>query len=212
MPVINPKTGKEFRWANGPKPTTRARWSKKTMFGGEVKGSIRAIAHLDQMDHRAHNRFNSQVVVIQSAFNSTIAASEGTHDYDLVYDLYIPGVSWWTQQRFFRRNGFWCWYRPTTPGLWSNHVHGICMVPYKGDPSKAIANHGYKVGKYIDGGFSTAGRIYTSSQVHDYVNHAYGLKDRHTPGSDHSWFPADLHDHIFKLNDYIAHRRAIQEG
>lgn len=211
MPVINPRTGQEFRWASKPKPTTRARWHKQTMYGGRVKGSIRAIAHLDRLNNLARHKYNQELVVIQSAFNSTIAASAGTHDYDMCYDVYIPGVGWWETQRFLRRNGFFCWYRPTTPGLWSNHVHGFSMPHWTGsDPSAAFAQHGFKVGVYIDGGISLYGHKVATSQVDDQIDHAFGLKDQHVPGSDHSWFPLDPAATIFDLSAYVARRAAIQ--
>lgn len=211
MPVINPKTGKEFRWARHRwTPRTRARWHKKTMYGQPVVGSIRAIAHLDWMNRRAIAIFGVGIVVIQSAYNDTVAASAGTHNLDLVYDLHIPGVPYWRQQRFFRAHGFECWYRPTTPGLWLNHIHGWCMVPWSGDPSMAFADRGYKVGVYIDGGWSTYGRRLTSSQVADQMAHAFGLKDQHTPGSDRSWYPSNPRDRVFDLHRYVVRRTRVQ--
>lgn len=211
MPVINPATGHEFLWAKHHwTPQTPAHWHKPTLYGGVVKGSVRAIAHLDWMNRRAKAVFGVEIEVLQSAENSTIPASKGTHDYDLVFDLWIPGVDPWRQQRFFRAHGFWCWYRPNTPGLWRSHIHGICMVPYTGDPSKAFADHGFKVGVYIDGGWSLYGRSVTSSQVHDQVVHAFGLKDAHTAGSDHSWYPTDPRARIFDLHAYIVRRTRHQ--
>lgn len=211
MAVINPATGREFRWAKKRwKPTTRARWHKKTIYGQPVIGSVRAIAHLDWMNRRAKAVFGPGhgVEVIQSAFHTGVEASKGTHDYDLVYDLYIPGVGWWRQQRFFRNHGFWCWYRHRP--LFGNHVHGICMVHYdRLDPSATFAKHGFKVGVYIDGGISTGGRR-ASSQIDDYVHRAFGLKDQHTPGSDRSWRPHDIHAKIFNLNAYIDRRKKAQ--
>ena len=43
-----------------------------------------------------------------------------------------------------------------------------------------------------------------SSQLTDYYNHAFGLKDQHTTNSDHSWFAADIEATIFDLDRYIA--------
>lgn len=211
MPVINPKTGKEFRWANNPKPTTMARWHKKTMYGGEVKGTIRHIAHLDRMNNLAKARYGEEVVVIQSAWNTTIRASAGTHDKDMTADLMIPNVSWWEQQRFFRRNGFGCWYRQTTPGLWSNHIHGFTLPHVVGtNVSDDWFAHGYKVGIYVDGGISVNGRTMTSSQIQDYYNHAFGLKDQHAKGSDHSWFPPSIEATIFDYGAYRKRHAALQ--
>ena len=208
MAVINPKTGKEFRWERDNWTAhTRALWDHPTMYGGQVKGSVRAIAHIDWMNRRSIAVFGHGHEVIQSAFNDTISASAGTHDHDLVYDLHIPGIDYWRQQRFYRAHGFECWYRPTC-SMWLNHVHGFCMVPFTGDPSKAFVERGFKVGVYIDGGWSTYGRLVTSSQAHDYAAHAFGLKGEHTPGTDQSWFPND--PRIFDLHAYVDRRRRVQ--
>ena len=211
MTVINPATGKEFRWARHRwTPRTRARWHKKTMDGKPVIGSVAAIACLDHMNRRAKAIYGREIEVLQSAYNNTVPASQGTHDLDMVYDLCIPGVGWWEQQRFYRAHGFWGWYRPTTPGLWNNHYHGFVARSWSGDPSKMFEQHGFKVGVYIDGGWSTSGRLEATSQVADFVAHAFGLKDEHTPGSDHSWFPSDLRGSIFDLNAYITRRIRVQ--
>jgi hypothetical protein len=181
------------------------------MYGGTVKGSIRHIAHLDRLNNLSKRRFGREIVVIQSAFSTGVEASKGTHDYDMVADLYIPGVNWWAQQRFFRRNGFACWYRPTTPGLWSNHIHGFTLPHHLGRArNNDFIQRGFKVGVYIDGGVSLFGRKITSSQLHDYFAEAFGLKDRHTPGSDKSWFPDDKEATVFDLGAYVRRRARIQ--
>jgi hypothetical protein len=209
MTVINPATGKEFRWArNKWTPRTRARWHKKTVDGHPVIGTVRDIAHLDWMNRRAIATFGHGLTVLQSAFHTGVKASEGTHDFGAVYDLWIPGVDPWRQQQFFRAHGFWCWYRH--PPLFGVHIHGICMVPYSGDPSKAFANHGFKVGVYIDGGWSLYGRKVASSQVEDYVDRAFALADQHFPNSDRSWHPGDLHATLFDLHAYVQRRARHQ--
>lgn len=209
MAVINPRTGKEFRWARGKwKPTTRARWHKKTINGHPVVGSVRAIAHLDWMNRRAIKIFGHGIEVIQSAYNTGVRASAGTHDFDMVYDLYIPGVGWWRQQLFFRNHGFWCWYRHAP--LFGNHIHGFCMVHYdRLSPSEAFERHGFKVGVYIDGGYST-GKRRASSQVEDYIHKAFGLAEQHETGIDTSARPHDIHAKIFDLNAYIDRRKKVQ--
>lgn len=212
MTVINPKTGREFVWRrNKWTPRTRARWHKKTMYGKPVIGSVRAIAHLDWMNKRAKAIFGTELVVIQSAYNTSVAASAGTHDEDLVFDLYIPGVDWWRQQRFFRNHGFWCWYRHAP--LFGNHIHGICMVPHVAgfSWSEAPARRGFKVGVYVDGGYSTRGGRVTSSQIEDYADlDAFGLYNQHTRNSDRSYKPRNLNGTIFHLNDYISRRKRVQ--
>jgi hypothetical protein len=180
------------------------------MYGHPVIGSVRAIAHLDWMNKRAKAIFGKEIVVIQSAYNTSVAASAGTHNEDLVYDLYIPGVGWWRQQRFFRNHGFWCWYRHRP--LFGNHIHGICMVPRaKGVSwSQSVRKRGFKVGIYVDGGYSTRGYRMTSSQIDDYVRRAFGLSGQHATGSDRSWRPAKINQRMFKLTDYINRRKRVQ--
>lgn len=216
MPVINLKTGREFEWAKSrPSATTKARWHKKSMYGKTVYGSVRHIAHLDRLNNLSTARFGKGIVIIQPAYSSTVAASAGTHDYDACVDLYIPGISWWTQQRFFRAYGLGCWYRPTS-SKWSNHIHGFTLPPHSGTGwSNDFAEHGFKVGKYVDGGWSTYGRLVTSSQINDYAIRAFGLANQHRAGSDRSWHPSThrkggIQSTIFNLNAYIERRKARQ--
>lgn len=209
MVVINPRTGKEFDWSTNPKPTTMAKWSRKTIHGKVVKGSIRHIAHLDQLNNSSKYKFGKSIEIIQSAWNTTIEASAGTHDKDMTVDLYIPGVSWWTQQAFFRARGLGCWYRPTS-SKWSNHIHGFTLPEGSGDVSDDWANRNFKVGIYVDGGWSTEGKLVTSSQIKDYYYEAFGLSGQHKPGSDKSWFPDDKKATVFDLNAYIAKRKKYQ--
>lgn len=209
MAVINPKTGKEFVWKNPPTAQTRAHWDKKTVTGHVVQGSVRHIAHLDRLDNLSQARFHQPVRVYQSAYSTGVPASAGTHDYDMVADLYIPNVDWWAQQRFFRRNGFACWYRHAP--LFMNHIHGFTLCHHSGsDYNDDWAAGGFKVGLYIDGGVSTHGRKITSSQRDDYQHHAFGLAGMHTPNSDKSWFPANIEDTVFDLHGYIERHKRLQ--
>jgi hypothetical protein len=216
MVVINPSTGREFHWASNPPQTTKARWTKKTMYGQTVTGSIRHIAHLDRLNALSVYHYKVGIEIIQPAFNSSVPASKGTHDFDMCVDLHIPGISWWTQQAFFRRYGLGCWYRPTSTRYgWSNHIHGFTLPEGKGDVNDDWYNRHFKVGIYVDGGFSTTGHLVTSSQIHDYYIRAFGLKDMHNPGSDKSWHPAKdmpggVKATVFDFNAYKAKRQKIQ--
>ena len=204
--------GKPIDWTKPPKPTDRVMWSERDWQGDKVIGSLRSIAHLDRLDALAKGRgWKSGIVIIQPPYNTGVLASAGTHDYDACSDLYIPGASWWDQQRFLRANGFACWYRH--PPKFGNHIHGFTLPPREG---KSISDdfkvHGFKVGKYVDGGYSTYGRLVTSSQISDYYARAFGLSNMHTPGSDKSWHPAThlkggVASTIFDLDAYIARRR-----
>lgn len=209
MPVLT-GNGRPINWAKPPRPTTKVRWSKKDSSGRLVTGSLRTIAHLDRLNNLALKRFGVEIIIIQPPFNTTVRASAGTHDYDCCVDLYIPGVSWWTQQKFFRANGLACWYRH--PPSFGNHIHGFTLPEREG---RSISDDwqvaGYKVGIYVDGGYSTRGGLVTSSQISDYYNHAFGLSGQHTPNSDKSWFPTQIEQTIFDLDKYVAYQARLQK-
>lgn len=197
--------GTLINWKNPPRPTTKVKWTKKGIYGQVVTGSFRHICHLNRLNNLAIKKFGEQIEVIQTAYNSSIAASEGTHDFDATVDCYIPGVGWWTSQSFWRANGLGGWYR--YPPMFSNHYHGFTLPPREGDNvSDDFDLRGFKVGVYVDGGYSTRGGLVTSSQIQDYYKRAFGLSGRHTPGSDNSWFPSNISDTTFILKRYVARR------
>ena len=203
--------GRRIDWTKPPKATTKVMWFKRDTSGRKITGSLRTMCHLDRLNRLALAKYGSEVVVIQPPYNTTVPASAGTHDFDCCIDLYIPGVSWWDQQRFFRANGLLCWYRH--PPMFGNHIHGITLPPREGTVlSDDFEVHGFQVGVYVDGGYSREGRQATSSQIEDGYAHAFGLAGQHTPGSDKSWWPADLESTIFDLDAYIARRRREQQG
>jgi hypothetical protein len=191
--------GQPINWLNpvwGTDPTVKVMWSKKTIYGKPVKGSLRTICHFDRLNNLSIKVFDREIEIIQSPFNSDIEASAGTHDFDAVADVYIPGIGWWRQQRFFRANGFGCWYRH--PPLFGNHIHGFTLPPWVGKSrGDDFAQNGFKVGVWVPG------------QLEDYYKEAFGLADQHTPGSDNSWFPDNKRATIFNLRDYIENQRRI---
>lgn len=197
--------GSPIHWKNPPKPTTMVRWTKKTIFGGSIHGSFRTICHWDHLNRLAYRRWGVGINVIQADWNTTVAASAGTHDRDAVGDLWIPGVDPWTQQRFFRRNGFACWVRKPPAFTW--HLHGFTLPHREGSSrSDDFKVAGFTVGVYVDGGYSTRGGLVTSSQIEDYYNRAFGLSGMHTPGSDNTWHPKV--QKVFNLHDFVQKRVA----
>jgi len=189
-------------------PTTIVKWTHKDVKGRTVKGSLRHICHLSRLNALATAKLGHGIEIIQPAFHTGVAASAGTHDLDMCIDLHIPGVGWWDQQRFFRANGLGCWYRH--PPAFGNHIHGFTLPPREGhDVSDDFKMAGFKVGKYVDGGWSTQGRKVTSSQIEDYYHHAFGLAGKHTPNSDRSWFPPDIPATIFDLDAFITAHSAL---
>lgn len=188
--------GKEINWRRPPRPNTMCTWTKRTSAGKKIRGSFRTLCHLNRLNNLCLRRFGVELVVIQPDWNTTVPASRGTHDKDAVWDLYIPGVSWWEQQRFFRANGLGSWYRH--PPLFGNHIHGFTLPPVEGVVRfDDFAMAGIPVGTYVP------------AQLQDYYNHAFGLADQHTPGSDRSWFPKNIEATVFNLDAYVARRAAL---
>lgn len=204
--------GKPINWDKPPKATARVLWSQRTSGGKVVTGSLRSIAHLDRLNYLSVKKFGVGITVYQSAYNSSVAASAGTHDYDACFDVWINGVSGLAQQGFFRANGAGAYYRTPEQGF-TPHIHYFCLPPREGvDVSDDYRSGGFKVGKYVDGGWSTAGARTTSSQIEDYYRHRNALAS-HAP--DPTWFPPDIASTIFDLSAYIERQRkatAVKRG
>lgn len=200
--------GRPINFHAPPKPNTRVQWSKRDTSGRVVTGSFRTIALLNRLNNLAvgNRHWKSGIAVIQPPYNTTCAASAGTHDKDACVDLYVPGVDWYAAQAFLRRNGFACWYRhpPTFP----YHIHGLVLPPQGPSSSRSddFRHGGFDVGLYVDGGASAYGSVRASSQIADYYAHAFGLSGQHTPNSDRSWFPANIKSTIFDLDAYVKAR------
>ena len=202
--------GSPINWNRPPKPTAKVLWTKRSMYGKRFEGSLYSICAWNRLNNLALKRFNTGLTIIQTPYNTTVAASKGTHDRDFIADFWIPGVDGCTQQRFARANGFMDWYRHAP--LFGNHQHGGPLPPQEGhDPSDNFREAGFTVGYYVDGGWSMFGRRTCSSQIEDFYNEALGLSGAHTPGSDDSWFPSDIEATIFDLDRYIDRRQAMQK-
>ena len=86
MTVVGPR-GNELKWKEPQDPTRMVYWEHESMYGHPVKGSLRTISHLDWMSSRAEKIFGQRIVVIQTAYNTTVPASKGTHDGDACMDF-----------------------------------------------------------------------------------------------------------------------------
>jgi len=75
---------------------------------------------------------------------------------------------------------------------------GLPAHPTALDVGKAYAALGMKVGEYIDGGYTTTGRVVATSQVVDLFNHAEGLAGEHAQNDDPSWYPKDIRTTVFR--------------
>lgn len=188
-----------------PKPTAMVRWSKRDDDGNVIEASFRSIAHMDRLNRLVKRRFGVEIRIIQPPYNTGVPQSVGTHDYDAVWDIEIPGVNWYEAQRFLRAHGFACWVRKPPDFSW--HIHGFTLPPREGiSISDDFMVAGFKVGKYVDGGYSTYGHLITSSQIDDYYHHALGLAGQHTTNGDKTWFPENIEATIFDLDQYIDNR------
>jgi hypothetical protein len=177
-----------------------------TIAGQTFKASRRTIWHLRWTIWLLALRHpKARLVIYQPCYHGGYARSSGTHDYDCVFDVWINGLTPWRAQRFLRKRGWGAWFRHT--GIWAPrsawHIHMISLpsgLPANPTPAQvgaAYARLGLKVGKYIDGGYTSTGRTCASSQVDDYYAHALGLAGQHRAGEDRSWFPDNINRTVF---------------
>lgn len=201
--------GKPIDWEHPPKPDVMVKWTKTTTSGREIRGTFRTICAMDRFNRLCYRKWGVGLQIIQPDWNTGVAASAGTHDFDACFDIWIPGVDPWDAQRFLRRNGFACWVRK--PPLFGWHIHGFVLPTQSGTVrSDDFREHGTKVGIYVDGGYSTRGALVTSSQIQDYYSEAFGLSGQHGAFSDRSWFPKSKEATVFSLRDYNANRAKEQ--
>jgi hypothetical protein len=189
--------GDRINWKDAPPPDKMCRWTKTDTGGDRIIGTFRTLCHMNRLNNLSRAVFNTQIAIIQPDWNKGVAASAGTHDKDSVWDLFIPGVNWWRQQKFLRANGLWCWYRHAP--LFSNHIHGGTLPVPKPDGSHwdDYSDRSIPVGVFVPG------------QLVDYYNHAFGLSGMHTPGSDRSWFPKNIAATAFDLRAYTKKRAEL---
>lgn len=163
-------------------PDRKVMWSKRDIWGGRVYGSLRSIAHLDQTSKRSVKRFGQEIEVIQGAYNDDVDASAGTHDYDAVFDIFIPNVDWWLMQRWLRWQGWAAWYR--YPPTFGRHIHMISL--------------GYqtRVGEFVPG------------QVYDYYHKRNGLAGHAYDGTAR---PDDIDATIFHFAEWEREMREHME-
>ena len=155
----------------------------RTIAGATFRCSNRVAWHLRWTIFMLRLHFpKARLVIYQTCYHTGVDASAGTHDYDAVFDVWIAGgvlgADPWRAQRFLRRCGWAAYFRHT--GSWAAraawHIHMISIPPgLPADPTplqigKAYAALGMKVGKYIDGGYTTTG-----------VRTLHARRDHHRP-------------------------------
>lgn len=182
-----------------------------TIVGRTFKASRRTIWHLRWTIYVLRLRYpRARLNILQTCYHTGVSASAGTHDFDGVFDVWITGGALgadpWRAQRFLRAHGWAAWFRHS--GTWAEraawHIHmislptGLPADPSPLDVGKAYERLGIKVGRYIDGGYTTTGRVVATSQVDDYYAHALGLAGQHRVGEDPSWFPRSIDRTVFR--------------
>lgn len=66
-----------------------------TIAGKTFRASARTAAHLRwTITELAEKYPGTRLRIIQPCYNTTVAASAGTHDYDAVFDFEIVGLPW----------------------------------------------------------------------------------------------------------------------
>jgi hypothetical protein len=176
-----------------------------TRLGRRFKASRRTVAHIEKTVAEFKRVFpHASLTIIQTSYNTTVAASAGTHDFDACFDWgftgeLLPGqhaeAQWQQLQHFLRRLGWGCWWRHT--GSWAAqsewHVHGFSLPV-------GLASFTTKVGEFIDGGLSSLGRAVASSQLDDYLTEKDGLADH---ACDHTWRPQPISSSVFHYWSWV---------
>lgn len=181
----------------------------RTIAGIKFTSSEWTAGHLERTIATLAEKYpKAKLRIIQPCYRSLVPgggadASKGTHDFDGVFDVWINGRAGEDAQTFLRACGWAAWHRTPAQGF-PEHIHMATIPPgLSGRPTAAQVGAAYKklglkVGKYIDGGLTSTGQTFTSSQIVDQFAHAFGLSGNHQPGADHSWFPADIAKTIYK--------------
>lgn len=183
-----------------------------TIAGVTFRASNRTIWHIRWTIWFLALRFpKARLHILQPCYHVGVDRSAHTHDFDCVLDFWITGGvlgdDHWRAQKVLRKLGWAVWFRCT--GTWAArsdwHFHaislppGLPLRPTALDVGRAYARLGIKVGEYIDGGYTTKGRIDATSQVVDYCTlHAEGLAGQHEQNDDHSWHPTDFRTTVFR--------------
>jgi hypothetical protein len=85
------------------------------------------------------------LIVTQGSYQSTVAASAGTHDKGGVVDLRWTGDN--ADISALRAAGFAAWHRTPSQGPWPDHVHAVLTGHPLLAPSAARQVESYRVGR-----------------------------------------------------------------
>ncbi len=101
-------------------------YSDRGQFGQNCFVGRRTAGHLDSTKERlAAEHPGTRLVIIQSAFNTDVPKSEGSHDFDAALDVFIGGMDFTNAQRFLRKCGWAAWHR--FPPAFGHHIHMVSL-------------------------------------------------------------------------------------
>lgn len=161
-------------------------YTQPNIYGRYFKCSRRTAGALDytkmQLAKKAKRDNKSyRLVIIQGCYNTGVAASAGTHDFDACLDVKIEGMSYPEAQTFLRKYGWAAFYRK--PPTFTEHIHMVLLPPYM---LRWVA----PVGQWVPG------------QVTDY--YAEPPLDGLTSNAiDYSWHPPDIRATIFNYDEWL---------
>lgn len=102
-------------------------WSNRTRYQGKPvnKGTLAILNAANKLVRSSYfGKETSNITLVQGGYNrGGVAASAGTHDGGGAID--ITAHNWRNREKVFRLLGVAMWDRPTLPGVWSHHMHGI---------------------------------------------------------------------------------------
>ena len=122
-----------------PDPYARCTYHGKTM-DERTKAAIQV----------AERRLGYELTIVQGCYHAGVSASAGTHDGGGVVDL--APYDYRRKVRVMRDLGWAIWHRPTIPGVWGEHIHGV-LIGHKTMSASAAA----QVVEYRAGGDGLAG-------------------------------------------------------
>lgn len=166
----------------------------ETTFNGRyVKAGEATMAHLFDTDEWMRRKHGCWVYVIQSAYNTSVPASAGTHDYDKSLDVLVISKrgrrKWATGQRWLRQRGWADWWRHTgswyRPSSWHHHMVSLTW----------LIDH-CKVGIFVPG------------QISDYCAEPprNGLSGHPV---DPTWHPENIRSTIFNFDRW--YRKQVED-
>ena len=189
---------------------TQRYWARKVQFTfgdktftctRRTRGALRQLARALKKWHPG-----CSIHVFQPCYNTGVALSEGTHDFDAVLDIWINGMTGDEAQTFVRKHGWAGWHRTPAQGF-VEHVHMALLPPLAhAHPTPQMVGQAYwrrglKVGRYIDGGLTSQGVTNSTSQVTDYM--ANPPRDATSDHNlDRSWHPTNILATIYRPKGY----------